>query len=85
MNFDALELVAAMCSCVPETSKRIVRCFGYYSNVSRGKRKSEQADEMAFFIFGPDRRVALWLLRRFTGLAVKRSKRALPYRGANFP
>ena len=38
--FDALEWLAAMCSHVPNKGEQMVRYYGFYSNVSRGKRKS---------------------------------------------
>ena len=38
-DFDALEWLAAMCSHVPNKGEQMVRYYGYYSNVSRGKRK----------------------------------------------
>ena len=37
--FDALEWLAAMSSHVPDKGEQMVRYYGYYSNVSRGKRK----------------------------------------------
>ena len=37
--FDALEWLAAMCSHVPNKGEQMVRYYGYYSNVTRGKRK----------------------------------------------
>ena len=37
--FDALEWLAAMCSHVPNKGEQMARCYGYYSNVARGKRK----------------------------------------------
>lgn len=43
--FDALEWLAAMCSHVPNKGEQMVRYYGYYSNVSRGKRKKENQDE----------------------------------------
>jgi len=42
-TFDALEWLAAMCSHVPNKREQMVRYYGYYSNVARGKRK--KADE----------------------------------------
>jgi hypothetical protein len=36
--FDALEWLAAMCNHVPNKGEQMVRCYGYYSNVARGKR-----------------------------------------------
>ena len=35
--FDALEWIAAMGSHVPNKAEQMVRYYGYYSNVSRGK------------------------------------------------
>jgi len=43
--FDALEWLAAMCSHVPNKGEQMVRYYGYYSNVSRGKRKKADADD----------------------------------------
>ncbi|MBE0558711.1 MAG: transposase [Proteobacteria bacterium] len=42
--FDAREWLAAMCSHVPNPGEQTVRYYGWYSNVSRGKRK-EGAEE----------------------------------------
>jgi Putative transposase len=39
--FDALEWLAAICSHVPDKGEQMVRCYGYYSDVSRGKRNKE--------------------------------------------
>lgn len=41
-TFDALEWFAAMCSHVPNKGEQMVRYYGYYSNVSRGKRKKTE-------------------------------------------
>jgi hypothetical protein len=43
--FDALELLAAMCSHVPNKGEQMVRYYGFYSNVARGKRKKAGADD----------------------------------------
>jgi len=43
--FDALEWLAAMCSHVPNKGEQMVRYYGYYSNVARGKRKKVGADD----------------------------------------
>jgi len=43
--FDALEWLAAMCSHVPNRGEQMVRYYGYYSNVSRGKRKIQGKDD----------------------------------------
>jgi hypothetical protein len=52
--FDALEWLAAMCSHVPNKGEQMVRYYGYYSNVSRGKRKQESQDEWIPCILEPD-------------------------------
>jgi hypothetical protein len=43
--FDALEWLAAMCSHVPDKGGQMVRYYGYYSNVSRGKRQMNLEDD----------------------------------------
>ena len=43
--FDVLEWLASMCSHVPNKGEQMVRYYGYYSNVSRGKRKKQTRDE----------------------------------------
>jgi len=45
-TFDALEWLAAMCSHVPNRGEQMVRYYGYYSNVSRGRRKKENSDDI---------------------------------------
>ena len=52
--FDALEWLAAMCSHVPNKGEQMVRYYGYYSNVSRGKRKKNDQDELIPSILEPD-------------------------------
>jgi hypothetical protein len=37
--FPALEWLAAMCSHIPNRGEQMVRYYGFYSNVSRGKRQ----------------------------------------------
>ena len=44
--FDALERLAAMCSHVPNKGEQMVRYYGYYSNVARGKRKKAEEDDL---------------------------------------
>jgi|YelNatPaOPRAMG01_1025707.scaffolds.fasta_scaffold52738_2 hypothetical protein len=44
-NFPALEWLAAMCSHIPNRGEQMVRYYGYYSNVSRGKRQKEGNDD----------------------------------------
>jgi len=43
--FDPLEWLAAMGSHVPNKAEQMVRYYGYYSNVSRGKRGKLNLDE----------------------------------------
>jgi hypothetical protein len=43
--FEALEWIAAMCSHVPNKGEQMVKYYGYYSNVSRGKRKMQDKDD----------------------------------------
>jgi len=43
--FPAMEWMAAMCSHIPNRGEQMVRYYGYYSNVSRGKRKEAQTDD----------------------------------------
>jgi len=52
--FDALEWLAAMCSHVPNKGERMVRYYGYYSDVGRGKRKKSDQDELIPSILEPD-------------------------------
>ena len=52
--FDALEWLAAMCSHVPNKGEHMVRYYGYYSNVSRGKRKKADADDKIPCILEPE-------------------------------
>ncbi len=51
--FDALEWLAAMCSHVPNKGEQMVRYYGYYSNLSRGKRKKQDLDELIPSILQP--------------------------------
>ena len=53
-TFDALEWLAAMASHVPNKGEQMVRYYGYYSNVSRGKRKIQEKDETIPSILEPD-------------------------------
>ncbi len=52
--FDALEWLAAMCSHVPEKGEQLVRYYGFYSNVSRGRRKKQDQDDIIPSILEPD-------------------------------
>ena len=49
-----IEWLAAMCSHVPNKGEQMVRYYGYYSNVSRGKRKKQNEDEWIPSILEPD-------------------------------
>ncbi len=51
--FDALEWIAAMCSHVPSKDEQMVRYYGYFSNVSRGKRKKNARDGLIPSILEP--------------------------------
>ena len=51
--FDALEWIAAMCSHVPNKGEQMVRYYGYFSNVSRGKRKKNARDGLIPSILEP--------------------------------
>ena len=52
--FDVLEWLAAMCSHVPNRGEQMVRYYGFYSNVSRGKRKRQDQDGLIPSILEPD-------------------------------
>ncbi|MFC1488621.1 transposase [Thermodesulfobacteriota bacterium] len=52
--FDALEWLAAMCSHVPTKGEQMVRYYGYYSNVSRGRRKKTLTDDQIPYILEPE-------------------------------
>ena len=43
-----------MCSHVPNKGEQMVRYYGYYSNVARGKRKKNNQDELIPSILEPD-------------------------------
>jgi len=43
--FTALEWMASMCSHIPNKAEQMVRYYGYYSNVSRGRRKEAGMDD----------------------------------------
>jgi hypothetical protein len=52
--FDALEWLAAMGSHVPNKGEQMVRYYGYYSNVSRGRRKKQTGDTLIPSILEPE-------------------------------
>ena len=50
----AMEWLAAMCSHIPNRGEQMVRYYGYYSNVARGKRKAKGTDDVIPCILEPD-------------------------------
>ena len=44
--FPAMEWLAAMCSHIPNKGEQMVRYYGHYNNVSRGKRKEAGTDDV---------------------------------------
>ena len=48
-----MEWLAAMCSHIPNRGEQMVRYYGYYSNVSRGRRKEVGADNAIPCILEP--------------------------------
>ena len=53
-TFDALEWLAATCSHVPNKGEQIVRYYGYYSNLCRGRRKKADQDRLVPCILQPE-------------------------------
>ncbi len=45
-EFDAIDFIASICSHIPNKNEQMVWYMGFYSNVCRGKRKKEDADEL---------------------------------------
>ncbi|MBW1668186.1 MAG: transposase, partial [Deltaproteobacteria bacterium] len=54
-TFEALEWLAAMCSHVANKGEQMVRYYGYYSNVCRGKRKAKGEDDSLPTVLHPDK------------------------------
>jgi len=52
-SLPALEWLAAMCSHIPNRGEQMVRYYGHYSNVSRGKRQKEGSDDVIPCILEP--------------------------------
>jgi len=48
-----MQALAAMCSHVPNKGEQMVRYYGYYSNVARGRRKESNQDELIPSILEP--------------------------------
>jgi hypothetical protein len=51
--FPAMEWLAAMCTHIPNRGEQMVRYYGYYSNVARGKRKEAGNDDVVPCILEP--------------------------------
>ena len=49
-----MEWLAAMCSHIPNRGEQMVRYYGYYSNVARGKRKEAETDDAIPCILEPE-------------------------------
>jgi hypothetical protein len=52
-SFPAMEWLAAMCSHIPNRGEQMVKYYGFYSNVSRGKRQKEGSDDAVPCILEP--------------------------------
>lgn len=52
--FDVVEWLAAKCSHVPDKGEQMVRYYGCYSNVSRGKRQMNLEDDLIPCIIEPE-------------------------------
>jgi len=52
-TFPALKWLAAMCSHIPNRGEQMVRYYGYYSNVSHGKRQKEGNEDAIPCILEP--------------------------------
>jgi hypothetical protein len=61
-SFPALEWMAAMCSHIPNRGEQMVRYYGRYSNVSRGKRQKNGDNDSIPCILEPE--VDIRILRR---------------------
>jgi len=58
----ALEWLAAMCSHIPNRGEQMVRHYGYYSNLSQGKRQKNGGDNTMPFILESegDEKIVHW-------------------------
>ncbi|MFC1744994.1 transposase [Candidatus Riflebacteria bacterium] len=52
-EFSALEWLAVICSHIPNPGEHMVRYYGYYSNVARGKRRKASAECESIVIHEP--------------------------------
>ena len=49
-QFDAVYFIASLASHIPNMGEQMIRYFGYYSNVLRGRRKRQNCDGADFII-----------------------------------
>ncbi len=54
VTIDPLEWLAAITSHIPKKGEQMVRYYGYYSNVSRGRRKKANTDELIPTVLEPE-------------------------------
>jgi len=52
-SFPSLEWLASTCAHIPHSGEQMVRYYGYYSNVARGKRKRDASDDLVPCILEP--------------------------------
>jgi len=52
-SFPALEWLANLCSHIPNKGEQMVRYYGHYSNVARGKRQKDGSDDAIPCILEP--------------------------------
>jgi len=53
-SFPALEWLVSLCSHIPNRGEQMVRYYGHYSNVSRGKRQQDGSEEAIPCILEPE-------------------------------
>jgi hypothetical protein len=51
--FPVLDWIATLTAHIPNKGEQLVRYYGYYSNVSRGKRKKEKPEEQEIIALDP--------------------------------
>ena len=52
--FPVLDWIATLTAHIPDKGEQLVRYYGYYSNVSRGKRKKEKPEEKTEVSWKPE-------------------------------
>ena len=55
-EFDAVDFIASLASHIPNKNEQMVRYYGFYSNVCRGKRKKDNVNNIEFFIQDTERK-----------------------------